>query len=98
MLWRIFVGNAAVLAVATLALVLSPATVSFPVAAREAVVLALGLAVMLFVNYVLVRRAVAPLERLAGVMRSVDPLAPGRRSELTASLADAMTSGSGPAR
>jgi two-component system sensor histidine kinase UhpB len=88
MLWRIFLGNAAVLAVATLALVLSPATVSFPVAAREAVVLALGLVVMLFVNYVFVRRAVAPLERLAGVMRSVDPLAPGRRSDLTAAPAE----------
>jgi two-component system sensor histidine kinase UhpB len=83
MLWRIFLGNAAVLAVATFALVLSPATVSFPVAEREAVVLGLGLVVMLLVNYVLVRRAVAPLERLAAVMRSIDPLAPGRRSELT---------------
>ena len=88
MLWRIFLGNAAVLAVATLALVLSPATVSFPVAAQEAVVLGIGLAVMLSVNYVLVRRAVAPLERLAEVMRSIDPLAPGRRSELTAAPAE----------
>jgi two-component system sensor histidine kinase UhpB len=88
MLWRIFLGNAAVLAVATFALVLSPATVSFPVAAREAVVLGLGLVVMLLVNYVLVRRAVAPLERLAGVMRSIDPLSPGRRSELTTAPAE----------
>jgi two-component system sensor histidine kinase UhpB len=88
MLWRIFLGNATVLAVATLALVLSPVTVSFPVAAREAVVLGLGLAVMLIVNYVLLRRAVAPLERLAGVMRSIDPLAPGLRSELTTAPAE----------
>jgi two-component system sensor histidine kinase UhpB len=86
--WRIFLGNAVVLAVATFALVLSPATVSFPVAEREAVVLGFGLAVMLLVNYVLVRRAVAPLERLAGVMRSIDPLAPGRRSELTTAPAE----------
>jgi two-component system sensor histidine kinase UhpB len=82
LLWRIFVGNAAVLLIATLALVISPATVSFPVAATEAVVLALGLAVMLAVNYLLLRRAVGPLQRLAGTMRAVDPLAPGRRSEL----------------
>jgi two-component system sensor histidine kinase UhpB len=82
LLWRIFAGNAAVLVVATLALVISPATVSFPIAATEAVVLTLGLAVMLAVNYLLLRRAVGPLQRLAGTMRAVDPLAPGRRSEL----------------
>src|SRR5688500_10805197 len=82
LLWRIFLGNAGVLLVATLALVVSPATVSFPVAATEALVLAVGLAVMLAVNYVLLRRAVGPLQRLAGTMRAVDPLAPGRRSEL----------------
>jgi two-component system sensor histidine kinase UhpB len=84
LLWRTFVGNAVVLVVATLALVLSPATVSFPVAAREALVLGIGLAVMLGVNYLLLRRAVAPLQRLAGVMRAVDPLAPGRRAKLGA--------------
>jgi two-component system sensor histidine kinase UhpB len=88
MLWRIFLGNATVLAVATLALVLSPATVSFPVAAREAVVLGVGLVVMLTVNYLLVRHAVAPLERLAALMRSIDPLAPGRRSRLTTGPAE----------
>jgi two-component system sensor histidine kinase UhpB len=88
MLWRIYVGNAAVLAVATLALVLSPATVSFPLAAREAVVLAVGLVVMLSVNYALLRHAVGPLERLAELMRSIDPLAPGRRSELAGAPAE----------
>ena len=88
MLWRIFLGNAAVLTVATLVLVLSPATVSFPLAAQEGVVLGMGLAVMLAVNYVLVRRAVSPLERLASVMHSIDPLGPGRRSELTAAPAE----------
>jgi two-component system sensor histidine kinase UhpB len=82
LLWRIFLGNAAVLLVATIALVVSPATVSFPVAATEAIVLAIGLAVMLAVNYLLLRRAVGPLQRLAGTMRAVDPLAPGRRSQL----------------
>ena len=91
LLWRIFVGNAVVLLVATIVLVVSPATVSFPVAATEAIVLALGLAVMLALNYALLRRAVGPLQRLAGVMRAVDPLAPGRRSglpEATAEVAD----------
>lgn len=87
-LWRIFLSNAAVLALATLALVLSPATVSFPLAAREALVLGVGLAVMLTVDYLLLRHAVAPLERLTSVMRSIDPLAPGRRSGLTTAPAE----------
>jgi two-component system, NarL family, sensor histidine kinase UhpB len=88
LLWRIFLGNAAVLGVATLALVLSPATVSFPVAAREAIVLAAGLAVMLAINYALLRHAFGPLSRLAAVMREVDPLVPGRRSELPEATAE----------
>jgi two-component system sensor histidine kinase UhpB len=77
-----------VLVVAATALVVSPATVSFPLAAQEAVVLVLGLAVMLAVNYALLRHAVAPLERLTDVMRTIDPLAPGRRSELATAPAE----------
>ena len=82
LLWRIFLGNALVLGVASTVLVLSPATVSFPAAARELVVLAVGLAVMLAINYALLRRAVSPVQRLARVMQTVDPLAPGRRAGL----------------
>jgi len=88
LLWRIFVGNAIVLGVATLALVLTPVTVSFPAAERELLVLAGGFAVMLVVNYVLLRRAVTPLRRLASVMREVDPLAPGRRARLPGAPAE----------
>ena len=88
LLWRIFVGNALVLGVATTALVLTPVTVSFPAAERELLVLAAGLAVMLLVNYLLLRRAVAPLRRLALVMRQVDPLAPGRRASLPGAPAE----------
>jgi two-component system sensor histidine kinase UhpB len=88
LLWRIFVGNAIVLAVATAALVLTPVTVSFPAAERELLVLAAGLALMLLINYLLLRRAVAPLQRLALVMREVDPLAPGRRARLPDSPAE----------
>ena len=82
LLWRIFLGNAVVLGCATTALVLTPVTVSFPAAPRELIVLASGLAVMLLVNFLLLRHAVASLRRLAGVMRAVDPLAPGRRARL----------------
>ena len=77
--WRVFATNALVLAVATAALALSPATVSFPVALTEAVVLALGLSAMLAFNFALLRRALSPLERLRGFMRGADPLRPGAR-------------------
>jgi two-component system sensor histidine kinase UhpB len=82
LLWRVFVTNAAILVAATLALVLTPATVSFPLAAREAVVLALGLVVLLGVDFLLLRRAFEPLSRLAAFARSVDPLEPGVRADV----------------
>lgn len=77
--WRIFGSNAAVLVAASLALILSPATVSAPVTASEAAILVGGIAAILFVNLLLIGRAFAPLRRLADVMRDIDPLAPGRR-------------------
>ena len=78
--WRVFATNALVLVVATAALALSPATVSFPVALTEAVVLALGLSAMLAFTFVLLRRALSPLERLRAFMRGADPLRPGARA------------------
>jgi two-component system, NarL family, sensor histidine kinase UhpB len=84
LLWRVFATNAAVLVAATLVLVISPATVSFPVALTEVVVLALGLAAMLALNLVLLRRALRPLARLTRFMRGVDPLQPGGRAEVGA--------------
>ena len=79
LLWRVFAVNAAVLALATLALAVSPATVSFPLAVTEAIVLSVGLVVLLVVNFLLLRRAMRPLERLTQLMRRVDPLRPGSR-------------------
>jgi two-component system sensor histidine kinase UhpB len=78
--WRVFATNALVLALATAVLALSPATVSFPVAVTEAVVLALGLGAMLVLNVALLRRALSPLERLRALMRGADPLRPGARA------------------
>jgi len=63
LLWRIFVGNAIVLGVATTVLVVTPLTVSFPAAERELLVLGLGLAVMLLVNFLLLRGAFAATQR-----------------------------------
>ena len=77
--WRVFATNAAVLAVACLLLLLAPVTVSNPVAAGEAVVVLFGLCVMLLVDLWLVRRALAPVERLADAMDAVDLLKPATR-------------------
>jgi two-component system, NarL family, sensor histidine kinase UhpB len=80
LLWKVFTSNALVLIAAALLLVLSPATVSFPVALTEAVVLMAGLAAMLGIDLLLLRRAFAPLGRLRRFVRAVDPLQPGARA------------------
>jgi two-component system sensor histidine kinase UhpB len=85
LLWRVFATNALVLAAATLLLVLSPATVSFPIALAELIVLVVGLGAMLMLDLALLRRAFGPLRRLTAIMRGVDPLRPGGRAPVTAS-------------
>jgi two-component system sensor histidine kinase UhpB len=80
--WRVFAANALVLGVAAAALALSPATVSFPVALTEAIVLVAGLGAMLVLNFVLLRRALSPLERLRNLMRGADLLRPGTRASV----------------
>jgi two-component system sensor histidine kinase UhpB len=77
--WRVFVTNALLIAAAALALALTPATISAPIALVEAVVLAVGLLLLLVANYVLLRRTFVPLERLSRGMRDVDLLRPRRR-------------------
>jgi two-component system sensor histidine kinase UhpB len=84
LLWRVFAGNAIVLLAATMTLVLTPATVSFPIALEELAVLAGGLSLMLVLDVALLRRALAPLRTLAAFARRVDPLAPGERAGLDA--------------
>jgi two-component system sensor histidine kinase UhpB len=79
LLRRVFITNAAVLVAAVAALAFTPATVSSPIALREAVVLVAGLSLMLVMNLFLMRRAFAPLARLTDFMRRIDPLAPGER-------------------
>jgi len=80
LLWRVFGTNAAVLVVATLVLVLSPLTVSFPIALLELVALGGGLAAMLILDLALLRRTFRPLGRLTAMMRGIDPLRPGERA------------------
>jgi two-component system, NarL family, sensor histidine kinase UhpB len=62
-LWRMFALNALVLLVAVAVLVLSPATVSHRPSVSELTVLAAGVAVVLALNLMLMRRVFAPLER-----------------------------------
>lgn len=84
--WRVFGINAAVLVIAALLLVLTPATVSAEVRVVEILVLAGGVAAALGVNLVLMRRAFGPLERLTQLMRRVDPMRPGRRVDADGTL------------
>jgi two-component system sensor histidine kinase UhpB len=79
----VFAANVVVLVVAFGLLAWAPVTVHRVARPGELVVLAVGLAVMLAVDLVLLRRAFGPLRRLAAVMSAVDPGQPGRRAELS---------------
>src|SRR3954454_13098902 len=77
--WRVAIGNAAVLAAACIitALIFSPRGGN--VALRELAIFAGGLALMLGLNLLLLRRAFAPLRQLTAFARRIDPLEPGPR-------------------
>ena len=79
LVWRLFVGNAAVVIVAAAVLAFSPATIHASITSSELLMLAAGVAVMLVVDLLFLRSTLAPLRRLAVLMGSVDLLAPGRR-------------------
>ena len=78
---RVFLLNAALLVAAGVLVALSPITVSTPVKVFDEVVLGVGILLLLVANYLLLRPAFKPLERLAERMRNVDLLRPGRRLE-----------------
>jgi two-component system, NarL family, sensor histidine kinase UhpB len=86
--WRVFAINAAVLVGAVAVLALSPATVSSRINGGEVAVLGLGVAAVLAVNLLALRRVFGPLERLTALMRRVDPLAPGQRIEIERQAAE----------
>lgn len=71
---RIVLINGAVFAVGTLLLAVSPATVSAPIVLTEIPVLAIGLAVILAANALLLRRSLAPIAALTERMARVDLL------------------------
>lgn len=70
--WVVLI-NGLIFTCGTLVLVMSPATVSWPVKLTEIPVLGVGLAVMLSANALLLRSRLAPLDRLAASMWRVDP-------------------------
>jgi two-component system sensor histidine kinase UhpB len=79
--WRVVAINAGGLVVAALVLALSPATVSADLTVAEGAVLTIGTLALIAVNIALLRRVFQPLERLAALMRRVEPLEQGRRIE-----------------
>src|SRR6188472_699998 len=80
--WRVFAVNASLLTLIAVLLIVSPVTISFPIALTEAIVVVVGLVVTVGVNAVLLRRAFAPLARLAERMEMVDLLRPGQRLQV----------------
>ena len=78
LLWQLFVAEAAVLVGALLVLVVAPIRVSTNVVVTEVLILSAGLAVMLVVHLLVLRRTLAPLRRLTHVVGTIDARDPGR--------------------
>jgi two-component system, NarL family, sensor histidine kinase UhpB len=79
LLWRVFAINATLLVIATLVLVVARERIHASVAFVEGIDVALGLALMLAANLLLLRHTLRPIERLVERMRTVDLLRPGQR-------------------
>ena len=80
--WRVFIVNAGLLGVLAGLLLFSPVTISAPIKPTQALVIVTALAITLAANAALLRRALAPLERLAQRMETVDLLRPGQRLQV----------------
>ena len=80
--WRVFAVNAALLTAIAVVLIVTPVTISFPIAFFQAIGVLAGLVVTIAVNALLLRRAFAPLPRLVQRMETVDLLRPGQRLQV----------------
>jgi two-component system, NarL family, sensor histidine kinase UhpB len=80
--WRVFAVNAALLTAIAVVLVVTPVTISFPIAVVEVLGVLAALLVTIALNALLLRHAFAPLARLAQRMETVDLLRPGQRLEV----------------
>jgi two-component system sensor histidine kinase UhpB len=79
--WTICLINGVVFVVGAMVLVLSPARVSSDPVPSEILVVGIGLAVMLATDVLLIRWALAPLERLIVRLEDIDRLEPTRLPE-----------------
>jgi two-component system, NarL family, sensor histidine kinase UhpB len=77
--YRLVLINGTVFTLGTLALAVSPVTISSPILLTEIPVLLIGLALILVATTVLLRRSLAPLDALQAVMERVDLLRPRDR-------------------
>jgi two-component system sensor histidine kinase UhpB len=77
--WRVFAVNAGLLGAIALLLLFSPVEIDAPIKPVQALIVVGGLVITVIANAVLLRRVVAPLERLAQRMETVDLLRPGQR-------------------
>jgi two-component system sensor histidine kinase UhpB len=80
--WRVLAVNASLLTVIAVLLIVTPVTISFPIALTEAIGVVIGLLVTIALNAILLRRAFAPLGRLVQRMELVDLLRPGQRLQV----------------
>jgi two-component system sensor histidine kinase UhpB len=80
--WRVFAVNAGVLLLSAVLLLVTPVEISAPIGRAQALIILAGLVVALVANALLLRRVVAPLERLAQRMDMVDLLRPGQRLQV----------------
>jgi two-component system sensor histidine kinase UhpB len=76
---RVVAINAAIVAGATLVLMLTPATVRYPVTATEAIVLVAGVVLVVVANASVLKLSFASLERTVVRMETVDLLQPQQR-------------------
>jgi two-component system sensor histidine kinase UhpB len=80
--WRVLAVNGGLLTAIAVVLVVTPVTISFPIALLEAIGVLAGLVVTIGVNALLLRHAFAPLARLVRRMETVDLLRPGQRLQV----------------
>jgi two-component system, NarL family, sensor histidine kinase UhpB len=79
LLWRLFLANGLVLVLALVLLSVTPITIDAPIALDQFLILLGGLALMLAMDLVLLRRVLGPLKHLTELMGTIDPDRPGRR-------------------
>jgi two-component system sensor histidine kinase UhpB len=76
---RVFLANAAILLGAYLVLIFAPVTIDAPVTAGQLVGLTVGLVIVFVVDWIVVRRSLAPLQRLTAFCAEISTTRQGRR-------------------